>query len=337
MALLDSESCGFSTTAADYTTYNILTGTAPTIGTSGPIGDNYFSIPGFNATYARPLAASATTFFFGMRVQLYSGDISTFGFQDSVGIVLFFIGITSAGVLTVYAASGAVLGSASTVLSTSSWNYLEIGGVINASTGSVTVKVNGTTVLTLSSVNTKGSSTLGSVGIVYFIQTSINHYSLAWTHMYFCDNTGSAPWNTYLGDVRVQALNPTANSSVAFTPNGLANNYQNAAKNPPVPGTDYNSAGTVGNTDLFVYSTIAASVATVYGINVKSLVAKSDSGARSAANVVKSGGTTSPGSTVTLSTSFMQISTVLQVDPNTSAAWTNSAINAMTAGYKVAA
>ena len=152
-----------------------------------------------------------------------------------------------------------------------------------------------------------------------------------------CDDTGSAPWNTFLGDVRVQNLFPTANDAVQFTPTGLATNWQNAAKVPPVPFTDYNASSVVGEQDTFVMQPVSSDIGIVYGVHNKPLVYKNDPGARSGAAVLKSDATTAVGVTTVLSETAAQLKTMYQVDPHTAVQWTPVDVNLIKAGYQVAA
>jgi hypothetical protein len=192
-------------------------------------------------------------------------------------------------------------------------------------------------VVSVSAVNTQTGqqgSAGANIGAVMFAGY-IGQGTISIAHYYVCDATGAAPCNTFLGDVRVQSLVPVSNDAVAFTPNGLANNWQNAGSVPPVPGSDYNSNGTVGAQDTFNCGTIAPGLGTVYGLNVKSLLSKTDAGPRTAAGVVKSGSTTLAATAVAVSTSPEVVSGIFMTDPNTGAAWSDAAVNAAKIGYKI--
>jgi hypothetical protein len=213
------------------------------------------------------------------------------------------------------------------------WFYIEIGATIASGTsGSVIVNLNGgKNVLTLTGVNTQGQPT-NSIG---FLQFNSNGNGLAFGHYYCCDDTGPSPNNTFLGDVRIQSVYPISNNTVAFTPNGLSNNYQNVAVVPPVPSTDYNSSSIVGTQDLFNMPPIATNLSTIFGISVKVLAAKSDSGTRSVETVMVSGSITATSGSTLLSTTPTQIKAIYQTDPNTGLQWTQAGVNAITSGYKI--
>lgn len=351
MALLDSECFALSTTLSDYTTYGAFAASGSTVGlsvgTSGPLSDNYLSVgsAGNGVTFKRILSSTPGTFFWGGRVAFVQN--ATLGwniyFYDSNGTTeQFHVSFSLSGVITT-ARAGTTLGTSAagsipiTALGvTLVWSYLEIGGVIGTGTsGSVTIRVNGSVVsgCSVSSTNTQNGTTATIGAWALGVGTSV--FVPALTHHYLCDNSGSSPWNTYLGDVRVQACNPTSNNSVQFTPNGLANNYQNCALVPPVPGTDYNSSTTLNNMDTFNVAAADSSFTTVYGVHVKVLAQKAGTGARSLETYLGSGANMALGTSTALSTSAIQLRTMSQTDPNTGAAWTLANANASKPGYVI--
>ena len=360
MALLDSEGFGMSGTLSDYLSYGVLAtrGTGVITGhqqisTGGPLGDNVIDLysayfGGETPIYERIFNAAPTTFFFGCRTCFGpSGALSNgsggFNFMDSAGVIQFSVQVDYLGNLAVYRGyagdslhgAGTSLGSASNVFAVdgSTYSYIEVGATIDGSTGSVVVKKNGSTVLTISSANTKNSS-LANVGRVQFY-TNNNTFQQQTTHIYFSDNSGSSPWNTYLGDVRVQTLLPTGDATVQFSHTGLGSNHANAANSPPVPGSDYNSDTVVGHQDTFDMAAISSGLTTVFGLNVKVLYQKADAGARLVQNVLVSSSTTATGTATGPGVTPSTIATMFETDPNTSAQWTQTNANAATPGYKI--
>jgi hypothetical protein len=353
MTLLQSEGFGFSSTLADYVSYGIFTGCygqipSAYIGTSGPYGDNYLFVGGNNSGgYSPPhiiYSSTVTTFFTGRRFSFNGSTLGAFiRFQDQTGADQFSVLISNTtGQITIYrgnAQSGGVLIGSSAVgaVPITGWSYLEIGATISTTVGTVAVLVNNTSVLALTGVNNQATG-LASVQGESVQSQGNNGGAWAMTHWYLCDNTGGSPGNYFLGDLRVVTMNPVSNDVVAFTPNGNLANYQNAAQSPPVPGTDYNSANTVGAQDTFNVGTLASGLSTVYGMTVKALLGKADAGSRYGCTVLKSGSTVGTGaSTFISSTTGQLVATVYPVDPATSVAWTYSGANGAKPGYKVSA
>ena len=212
------------------------------------------------------------------------------------------------------------------------WAYVEVKATIGTS-GSVAVQINGTLVLTLTSVNTQVSA-----------NSTVNSFSLGASYvpsmlcddLYICDTTGSAPTNTFLGDVRVNTIFPSgAGSSTQFNTTGSSNWATVATANPNSTSV-YNYQTTVGNSDLFaIPSTSVAVASTVYGAALMTYAYKDNTGVKQIANKVYSGGSSSTLSTFTLGSSGLYDYSLMKVNPITSSAWTPTAINALQIGYTI--
>jgi len=225
MALLDSESFSLSATYSDYTNYGILTRSDATSDTGsvisssgGPLGDNYFS-PGNSAQITRFLKAQATAFIFGVRIRVTASDATTqfIYFLDQLGVEQCSIRITSLS-MTI-SRQGTLLGTVG-ALTANTWYYYEFAVTINASTGSVVVRRDEVQIASFTGINTNG----GTGTDVYRLGFQGNN-RLNVTHIYFLDTTGPAPWNTYLGNVRVWGVFPAATVEAGFTPIALTADY----------------------------------------------------------------------------------------------------------------
>lgn len=123
---------------------------------------------------------------------------------------------------------------------------------------------------------------------------------------------------------------------------GNASSFENVANNAPPPinsiGTliAYNQDNTVGHEDLFRFTALPTIPTAIYAVKISTFAAKSDVGARTFTNQVKSGAVDSSGVANTLLTSPIWFSDIYPNDPNTSSAWSATAVNALTAGYKIA-
>lgn len=342
MALLDSEGFGMSTAWADFTSYTGWSNvnSAPAVATAGPLGDNYITF-GASAAARRQFAAAIGTFFLGFRIACDSLRTTYVILEDASGAELFHIQVSTTGQLSVFrnttqlgstTAAGTVpVGSSGTP----TWCYMEIGAQVSATVGVVTVQINSAAVFTTTGVNNTNSGSTTMQFISWGDASGLSRGPDGLTHVYLCDNTGSAPWNTFLGDVRVQTLLPASNDTVAFTPVGLSANWQNASAVPPVPASDYNSDATLNAQDTFNCGAMATGLVSVYGVNTKVLALKSDAGTRNLETVLKSGATTVTGVTTPMSTSAKVQNTMYQTDPNTSTQWAQAAVNAAKPGYKI--
>ncbi len=341
MALLDSEGFGLSTNYADFVTYGILQALNGnlSIGTAGPYGDNYLQgTAGAGVGTRRVFKATAAAGFAGFRVlPIFSGNSwNNIYFQDVNAADLFSLRILSSGQIVVYSGSTQIGATALGALNVGAWQYLETGFTINSTTGTVTLRINGGQVLALTGVNTSNSGQSSVAAIQFSDNGGGVNLCPSVQHLYFCDNTGAAPSNTFLGDVRVQSLFPTgAGLNTSFAPTGQPTNWQNAATMPPNPTVDYNSSSTVGAMDTFGVGALDPTFSTIYGVSVKALVYKTTTGTRTMAAIIDSGGTIGTGPSLALSTSAAETTALFTTDPHTSAAWTTSGVQAAQPGYEI--
>lgn len=102
--------------------------------------------------------------------------------------------------------------------------------------------------------------------------------------------------------------------------------------------TSYVYDSTPGHADLYGIATIGSTPTQVLAVTTRGLMIKSDAGTRTAAVQIKSGATIVASPTLTLTTSGWQWAWRTDVlDPNTSAAWTAAAVDAVNIGPKTVA
>jgi len=97
------------------------------------------------------------------------------------------------------------------------WNFWEISVSNSATVGSITVRLNGVTVVTIGNLNLSQYSQQLNTGTISFGCTNGFYID----DLYLCNGTtgaGTYPNNTFLGDKRVNTLYPLANNAVQFTP-----------------------------------------------------------------------------------------------------------------------
>lgn len=253
--------------------------------------------------------------------------------QDS-GTTQVKLHIDASGVLRVYRGSGTtnLLGSsAAGAVPLGAWVSLEFKAKIDPTAGTIDVRVNGVSVLTLTAQNTRATAN------AYANALNINGVS-TYTDLddlYLCDGTGTKN-NDFLGDCRIDALYPNADGTYSqFTPNSGTVHYSRVNEATP-DTTTYNDGGTVGFRDSYGFSDLVHLVSqTVYGVQANAAIQKDDTGTRSAAVFARSGTTNADGTGSALSTSQVYLSQVYENDPNGTVAWTESTVNAAEFGVTV--
>lgn len=237
------------------------------------------------------------------------------------------VAFTATGAIQVsrgFTTSTVVLGTSAPVLSTGTWFHLGVELVRHASAGSINVYVDGVSVLSLTGINTNADS-------VDRIGFAANFQSLVIDDYYICNT------NAWLGEARVSPLPPTADTAQKdFTPSTGSSNYACVDEQPPNT-TDYVSSTTVGAKDLYDITDLSYTPLNILGVKVSMYASKDEITTRTVRPIIKSGGTSSNGTTQALSSTNKFLSSIWAVDPNTSAAWTKSGVDALQVGMEIVA
>lgn len=301
---------------------------------SGNIATGEYCYRDFPSTYTNGVAGFAFKIgYLGGWMQLCSfstGGTAQVSVQvDSTGKVAFCRGGNQFG-----APSAVIEQTASAVITAGSEYFIEVKFEIHDTTGSYSVKLDGVEILSGTGVDTKVSGdTWNRFYIGYGGQSPYSgNYGI--DDLYVCDLSGSTN-NDFLGDCRVLTLFPDgAGNSTEFTPSS-GSNYACVDEASVDDDTSYVSSNIAADIDLYTFGALSYSPSAIYGVQL-SATAKRDSGTRSLKQKSRVGGTTrDAGSSVSLTTSYAVQSTVLETDPDTAAAWTESGINASEFGFEV--
>lgn len=221
------------------------------------------------------------------------------------------------------------LTGASGVFAANVFYYIEISATIHDTTGTCEVRVNGSSVINFTGDTRNGGGS--TIDTVSFLSYSGAYYTYV-DDFYICDDSGAAPYNTFLGDIRIHTLSPSgAGSLTQMTPSSGAN--YTTVDELPYSGTDY-VRGSAGQVDLYTASDLPAGVGTIYGVQANAIVKKTDAGLLSGRTKLKSGTTTVNGATTVLGTVDYTVTDTRQLNPDTSLAWTAGDVNALEVGME---
>lgn len=208
--------------------------------------------------------------------------------------------------------------------------YVEISATIADSGGTCDVKVDGSTVISFTG-DTKNAGTATTIDAIKLGANSSQ--TTFFDDVYIADDSGSSA-NTFLGVVRVYSLAPTgAGASTQWTPS-TGSNWA-AVDEQTFSATDFVSDTISGHRDTYAMADLPTTVTTVYGLQTVSIAKKSDAGAITYKNTLRSGGTNYASSAFSPTTSDAAYVDLRTVDPATSAAWTTSGVNAIEAGVEI--
>jgi len=284
-----------------------------------------------SATYT--LSATYAGLILGFAAKVAVANTVVCAFRDG-GTQQVHMNVAADGVVSVIrAGTNTTLGSSAPgAVPINSWCYIEISVVIHNTAGAVTVKVNGTTVISLTSVDTQNTAN------AYITDFTFGHGSSTGTS-YFGDiyliDTATTPNTTFLGDVRVDAYYPTTDgASLQWTPTPSGAHYAVVDETAP-NGTDHIQADVAGYIDLFGVQDLAVVPAAFYAVQVCAAALKTDAGSRQIKSVVRRGVTNYAGTAKDVSETQKYILNQWNTDPSTAAAWTKAGFDAAEFGVEL--
>jgi len=242
--------------------------------------------------------------------------------------------ITSGGEIVVER-RGSELGRSTTAgLSTETWYYIEIKIFLDNSAGTVDVKVDENSVLSLTSKDTLQGA-LADVAAVRFYGTTDATYNFTYDDIYICDDAGSVN-NNFLGVCMVSGIFPnSAGDETDFTPSA-GSNYECVDEVVSDDDTSYVESSTSTDRDLYNYESMPGSLGDILGVQINTTVRETDVNIFTLKQPCKSSTTVSAGSAEPVgSTTYTHRERILEQDPHTSAAWIEAGVNAAQFGVEV--
>lgn len=229
--------------------------------------------------------------------------------------------ITSSGALQARR-NGTELGVTSAgLIAINTWYYIEAEFVRDASAGSFKVWLNGVQVLNLTAINT-GASDINEIRM----GNTGNNVSL--DDLYVTDAA------TKLGEVRIDALAPTADTATkGWTASSGSDNYA-MVDEQPFSTSDY-VTGSTGDKDYYDFADLSFDPASIFAVQVTTLAKKDDATARTFRGNIKSSSSEGNGATRGLGTSYVMYPDIFETDPNGGGAWTQASVNAAQVGIEV--
>lgn len=231
--------------------------------------------------------------------------------------------------------SNTLLQTTPVVLVNNSWVYIEVKIKIHDTTGVFELRVNENVVYTFAGDTCQQSA-----------DTTVNRFELGtvascfYDDLYVLDDTGAAPYNNYLGDIKIESLFPNNNGATSQLVGSDGNSVNNYLQVDEIPAAvaDYNGSATVNQKDTYALTDLVTTAGTILGVKTSALCFKSDAGVGNMKTVERhSGGTERDSASQALSASPGNwIDNGVQIVDPTTAAWTIATVNAMEAGVKVA-
>jgi hypothetical protein len=240
--------------------------------------------------------------------------------------------------LTVRRAGTTTLGTSARQFKTNVWYYCELKYTISDTVGVVHLRMD-----EQDEINLTGQDTLNSGSTAdrfQFGDGGVSNISVSIDDLYVLDGTGSAPYNDFLGDCRIETLLPSANGTTSNLVGQDANstdNYLNVDETNSDDDTTYNESSTPGDKDTYNYPSLATTSGTVHAVGIYPWARKTDAGARSMCTVARDSTTETDGTTIPLPSTYTYITQDLRTAKPSGGAWTIAEVNGAEFGVKVVA
>jgi hypothetical protein len=209
------------------------------------------------------------------------------------------------------------------------WYYLEFKIVIHNTTGSFEFKVNEISELSDTAIDTQANSD-GSSCMLNL------RSAIAWRWMddiYICDSTGSAQ-NDFLGVSQVIGKFPDGDGGTTdFTPQGAGANYVEVDEATIDDDTTYNY-GVSGDIDYYDYDDLSNGY-TIHGIQINTTVRTTDAESFAIRSKIDSNGSIATGTSRYINATYSTEYEISTINPDTSTAWTTTAVDAAEFGLEV--
>lgn len=220
-------------------------------------------------------------------------------------------------------------GTSTTLLTALAYHHLECWVRIDGSSGSVEFRLDGVTILNLTGINTgTGNVEQVSVGRGAPFDSGVTGWDV--DDIFVANNSGTQN-NSFLGDKRVWPIFPDADTEEAdWVPNSGTTGYTQINETSPDGDTSYVEAAAPAESSQQVsdygVQALPAEVVAVAAIMMQGMLKKTDAGTCTVKQSVLSSGQISSGSLHPLTTAYTYYQDVFELDPNTSAPWTPTAV-----------
>lgn len=279
---------------------------------------------------------------FAFRTNVFStsGNGCVLSVSESGSVTHMRVELTPTGKLRV-TRNGTQLGSDSPItIALNTYYYFEFKTTIHDTTGVAHLKVNGVDQVNLTNQDTRNGGNAGADSFVFGSLIGVSPFgNIDYDDIYVCDATGSAPTNDFLGDCRVDCIDPNGNgnsSQFVGSDGNSTDNYLLVDEAAPNGDTDYVESATVGNKDTYTYENHPIAAGTVYGVQVNMNARKTDAGLRKVVSVARLSTNEVDSAEHSLSTSYLYYRDIRETKPG-GGAWSITDINNAEFGVKVTA
>lgn len=281
-------------------------------------------------------AAYATV---GLGFAVYLPNLPTFNdrfnlmtFSDGANAAIVSLTVQSTGVISAVAGltkDAVILGSSTDLITALAYNNVECWVTFHATLGTIEVRLNGVTILNLTGQNTgsAGAEQI-SIGRGAVFTSGVTGWDV---DDIFAANGLGAQNNSFIGDKRVWALFPDADTDETdWVPNSGTTGYTQIDEAAPDADGTYVEASAPAESGQKIsdygVQALPSEVVAVVGVMMQGMMKKTDAGTCSVKQSMLSNAVVSPGAVRALTTAYTYYQQMFELDPNTAAPWTPTAV-----------
>ena len=301
--------------------------------TDSPRTGNYSLLVYSGAEARRALGKTVTTLGFGLAFRM-SGlpgtpNQSFWELRDKNNVTNLTLVVQTTGILQVWrgtVSSGTmIVESDGPVIRARSWSNIETMATFDNTTGSVEVRLNGVTVINKTALDTVSSSGAAECSQIILGGSSV---ATRYGDMYVYDTSGSYN-NTWMGDRRVRALTPSADTAQA----DWTGSYTDIDDLDPDDDTTYLSANTPGSpsesSSEFDLSNLPVTAGDVAAVVTVTRSTKDEAGVADLQTGVVSGGSENRGDVKQITQGYTYREDIFETDPNSGVPFTGSDVDGL--------
>jgi hypothetical protein len=208
------------------------------------------------------------------------------------------------------------------------WYYYEVKVFCHPTSGSVEVRIDGNTVVSLTGINTKaGTDSFHNNVLISLQYCNIDNY-------YICDGSGDT-LNNFLGPCRVIGLFPNEDSTPLDWAPSTGTSHYTLIDEQYITSSDYLLSSTQGAVDYYKYPQIVGD-ATVLGFQISTTCCNSSGTSVVLQAPVEYNGQTELGPrTQVIGTAYTDIRHICVTDPDTGEPWTIDKLANMKVGIRI--
>jgi hypothetical protein len=280
------------------------------------------------------LPTTNNTLIFGIAI-LHDGGAytSVLSFYDDVTLGVNVSIVISTGVITVKTGAS-TLATWTSPLQINTWYYFEVKTLCDASVGTVEVRINGTTIISLTGQDTKAGTHDYHNGISFYSSNQVNHQRF--DDIYVCDGSGST-LNDFQGNCHIYGTYPVSDSdTIEWTPSTGVTHY-NLVNEVLADGITYVESSISALKDLYNFKSmtgILSATTPILGIQINTTCETSVGISTIIEPVILSSSVEITGPDTTILSTYVAPHYISTVDPATNLAWTINGLNSAQFGIK---